>query len=100
MLLFLLSTNAQSNKLQYDAFSFILVSLVLIDHSQHVCSFHDADMPHKIRISPYNAFIQFLVLQFSTFYFHKGLHIVVHSCVYLILVDVHVQEKQATQQFN
>jgi hypothetical protein len=76
MLLFLLSTNAQSNKLQYDAFSFILVSLVLIDHSQHVCSFHDADMAHKIRLSPYNAFIQFLVLQNTTAmatYFHVAL---------------------------
>jgi hypothetical protein len=35
--------NAQTYKLQYDAFSFILVSLVLNDHSQHVCSFYDAN---------------------------------------------------------
>jgi hypothetical protein len=35
-------------KLQYDAFSFILVSLVLIDHSQHVCSFYDANEAQEI----------------------------------------------------
>ena len=40
--------DAQTYKLQYDAFSFILVSLVLIDHSQHVCSFYDANEAQEI----------------------------------------------------
>jgi hypothetical protein len=52
--------NAQTYKLQYDAFSFILVSLILIDHSQHVCSFFMMqNEAHKIRKSPCISCTQF-----------------------------------------
>jgi hypothetical protein len=52
--------NAKTYKLQYDAFSFfILISLVLINHSQlYVCSFYDANMAHDMRRPHYILCIQ------------------------------------------
>jgi hypothetical protein len=52
-------------KLQQDALYFVLVLFVLINHSQlYVCSFYDANMAHKIRISNIVSMYIFWVLQF------------------------------------
>jgi hypothetical protein len=51
-------------KLQQDALYFVLVLFVLINHSQlYACSFYDANVAHKIRISNIVSLYTFWVLQ-------------------------------------